>query len=50
MLKIENLVVNYGAIEALRGISLEVKPGGNRIVNRRKTARGKPRRCMRLPA
>jgi len=27
MLKIENLVVNYGAIEALRGISLEVNQG-----------------------
>ncbi len=27
MLKIENLVVNYGAIQALRGISLEVNEG-----------------------
>ena len=27
MLSIENLVVNYGAIEALRGISLEVNSG-----------------------
>ena len=27
MLKVDNLVVNYGAIEALRGISLEVNQG-----------------------
>ncbi|MES2946154.1 MAG: ABC transporter ATP-binding protein [Pseudomonadota bacterium] len=27
MLKIKNLTVNYGAIEALRGVSLEVKAG-----------------------
>jgi branched-chain amino acid transport system ATP-binding protein len=27
MLKIENLIVNYGAIQALRGISLEVNQG-----------------------
>jgi branched-chain amino acid transport system ATP-binding protein len=27
MLKIENLVVNYGAINAIKGINVEVKPG-----------------------
>ena len=27
MLKIENLVVSYGGIEALKGISLEVEEG-----------------------
>ena len=27
MLKIHNLVVNYGAINALRGISLDVREG-----------------------
>lgn len=27
MLNIKNLAVNYGAIEALRGVSLDVKPG-----------------------
>ena len=30
MLKIENLVVNYGAIKAIKGINVEVKKGRNR--------------------
>ena len=48
MLKVEDLVVNYGAIQALRGISLEVNEG--EIVSLiGANGAGKQQCCMQSP-
>ena len=49
MLKVENLVISYGGIEALKGISLEV-PKGRLLRLSVPTVQAKARCCAALSA
>ena len=48
MLEVKDLNVYYGAIHAIKNISFEVNEG-EIITLMERTARGKPRHCMRFP-
>lgn len=49
MLKVTDLAVSYGHVEALRGINVEVHKGRS-FPSLVPTAQAKPRCCARFPA